>query len=156
MPQSLSRIALHIIFSTKNRERALAYPDLRSELDAYIVGALRNMNCPSIITKSVIDHVHILCLLHRTTTVADLVGGVKKNSSAWIKKQKPDVKDPFLIKFAWQAGYGVFSVSESKIEAVKVYIDNQEEHHKRVTFQEEYRGFLRRYNVEFDERYVWD
>jgi REP element-mobilizing transposase RayT len=156
MPQSLSKIALHLIFSTKNRVRAIAYPDLREHLDAYMVGILRNLKCPSIVTRSVIDHVHILFLLNRTATPADIVATVKRETSTWIKTQKADIKDPMLVKFAWQSGYGVFSVSESKIAAVKQYIERQEEHHERVTFQEEYREFLERHSVAYDERYVWD
>jgi len=156
MPQSLSQIAIHLIFSTKDRARSLAYPDLRAELDAYIIGILRNMKCPSIATQSAADHAHILYLQHRTVTTADVVAAVKKDSSSWIKKQKVDVKDPYLIKFAWQAGYGAFSVSESRIEAVKRYILNQDEHHHRITFQEEYRQFLDKHNVQYDEEYVWD
>ena len=91
-----------MIFSTKDRVRALAYPDLRTQLDAYTVGILRNMNCPSIATRTAADHAHILYLQHRTVTTADVVAAVKKDSSAWIKKQKPEVKDPYLVKFAWQ------------------------------------------------------
>ncbi len=156
MPQSLSRLIVHLTFSTKNRDRALAYPDLREQLDAYIVGILANLKSPSVVTRSVIDHVHILYLQNRTATTADIVATVKRETSAWIKQQKRDVVDPYLLKFAWQAGYGAFSVSESKLDVVKAYIDKQDEHHKRVSFQEEYREFLKRSNVEFDEKYVWD
>jgi REP element-mobilizing transposase RayT len=156
MPQSLSRILIHLTFSTKNRERALAYTDLREHLNAYVVGILRNLECPSIQVGSVIDHMHILYLHSRTASVADVVATVKRESSTWIKTQKPDMKDPFLVKFAWQSGYAAFSVSESNAEAVRAYIANQEEHHKRVTFQEEYRKFLEKHGVAFDERYAWD
>ncbi|MBN1268944.1 MAG: IS200/IS605 family transposase [Kiritimatiellae bacterium] len=156
MPQSLSNIAIHLIFSTKNRERILVYPDLRPQLDAYIVGILRNLECPSIMTRSVTDHVHILYLQHRTASTADVVAAVKKDSSAWVKKQKAEVKDPYLMKFAWQSGYGAFSVSESNIQAVKAYIEGQEERHRRTSFRDEYRAFLKKHNVPFDERYVWD
>ena len=156
MPQSLSKMAVHLIFSTKDRTRALAYPELRIRLEGYLVGILKNLDCPSIATKSQIDHVHILFVLSRTKTVAEVVQMVKQESSAWIKDQCPDRKDPYLIKFHWQNGYAVFSVSESKISTVKKYIDNQDEHHKRVTFHEEYREFLNQHRVAFDEKYVWD
>jgi REP element-mobilizing transposase RayT len=156
MPQSLSRILVHMTFSTKDRVRAIAYPDLRQSLNAYVGGILRNMKCPSIIVGSVTDHMHVLYVQTRTDTTSDVAESVKKESSRWIKEQKSDVKDPYLTKFAWQSGYAAFSVSESNADAVKAYIERQEEHHKRMTFQEEYRGFLQRHGVDFDERYVWD
>ena len=156
MPQSLSRVLIHATFSTKNRNRSLAYPELREQLNAYTVGILRNLKCPAIQVGSVIDHMHIFYLHARTATVADVLGMVKKETSAWIKTQMPDVKDPYLVKFAWQSGYAAFSVSESGVEAVVNYIRNQEEHHRRMTFQDEYRQFLTKHGVEFDEKYVWD
>jgi putative transposase len=156
MSQSLSRILIHVTFSTKNRDRSLAYPELREQLNAYTVGILRNLECPALQVGSVIDHMHFLFLQSRTTTVAEVVGTVKKETSAWIKTQKPDVKDPFIVKFAWQSGYAAFSVSESGSEAVVAYIRNQEEHHRRITFQDEYREFLTKHGVTFDEKYAWD
>ena len=156
MPQSLSRILIHATFSTRDRHRSLAYPELRENLNAYTIGILRNMQCPAIQVGAVIDHMHILYLHGRTATVADVVGTVKKETSAWIKSQKPEIKDPFLMKFAWQSGYAAFSVSESGMEAVIDYILNQEQHHRRKTFQDEYREFLTRHGVAFDEKYVWD
>ena len=156
MPQSLSRIALHLTFSTKDRVRALAYPELRTNLEGYIVGALNNLGCPSISTRAVIEHVHILFALSRTETLSNVVQMVKQESSKWIKRQMPDCKDPYLVKFRWQKGYGAFSVSESMIPRVKEYIENQEEHHKRMTFQEEYLRLLEKHDVAYDERYVWD
>ncbi len=156
MPQSLSKVALHLIFSTKDRIRAITYHDLRRQLEGYIVGILKNMDCPSLATRCLIDHAHILFLLSRTKTVAQVVQTVKQESSSWIKQQMPDRKDPYLSKFGWQRGYGVFSVSESRISVVKKYVEGQEEHHKRVTFQEEYREILDKHNVAYDEKYVWD
>jgi REP element-mobilizing transposase RayT len=156
MPQSLSRILIHATFSTKDRVRALAYPDLRETLDAYTVGILRNLHCPSVQTGSVIDHMHILYVQSRTTTVANVIGTVKRETSAWIKAQKPEVKDPYLVKFAWQSGYAAFSVGESGAGQVTRYIADQEEHHRRVTFQDEYRRLLEKCAVAFDERFVWD
>lgn len=156
MPQSLGQIYIHTIFSTKNRVRALAYPELRTQLDAYAAGVLNNMDCHVTIAGAVIDHMHILFCLARTMAVADAIAVVKKRSSSWVKEQKPEAKDPYLVKFAWQAGYGAFSVSASKLDDVRAYIANQEEHHRRVSFQDEYREFLKRYGVHFDERYLWD
>jgi REP element-mobilizing transposase RayT len=156
MSQSLSRILIHATFSTKLRDRSLAYPDLREHLDAYTIGILRNLECPALQVGSVIDHMHLFFLQARTAAVAEVVGIVKKETSAWIKTQNPEINDPFLAKFAWQSGYAAFSVSESGAEAVMQYIRNQEEHHRRITFQDEYRAFLTKHGVAFDEKYVWD
>ncbi len=151
MPQSLADVLIHLVFSTKNRVPFLKPPDLREHLDAYMVGALENRGCPSLITRSVEDHIHILCQLSRTTSIAELTKEVKTMSSMWLKGQHRDLGD-----FHWQAGYGAFSVSHSNKEQVKEYIADQEEHHRRRTFQEEYRLLLQRHGIEFDERYVWD
>ncbi len=156
MPQSLSRIMIHSTFSTKNRIRSLAYPELCEQLNAYTVGILRNLECPALQVGSVIDHMHIFYMHARTATVADVVGTVKKETSAWIKMQKLEANDPYLTKFTWQSGYAAFSVSASGAEAVVNYIRNQEEHHRRITFQDEYRQFLKKHEVVFDEKYVWD
>ncbi len=156
MPQSLSSVAVHLVFSTKNRMRCLVPAEFRRRLDAYIVGILKSSGCVPISTCVVIDHVHMLFLLSRTESVSDVVQIVKGGSSRWIKNHVPDGTDPFLMKFHWQKGYGAFSVSQSMIQKVKEYILHQEEHHKRVSFQEEYRGLLARHNIAYDERYVWD
>jgi REP element-mobilizing transposase RayT len=149
MPQSLSRVLIHLVFSTKNREPSIA-ADVRPRLHAYIAGILEQLKCPSIQTGGVADHVHILFALHRTVTQSDAVEEVKKGSSKWMKVEG---REP---SFAWQAGYGAFSIGESQVETVEHYIRNQEEHHRKMTFQEEYRKLLERYNVPYDERYVWD
>jgi putative transposase len=151
MPQSLADVLIPIVFSTKNRVPFLKSPDVREHLDAYIVGILQNLGCPSVITRSVEDHIHILCHLSRTMALAQLVKEVKAASSAWLKEQGPRLHD-----FYWQAGYGAFSVSRLKVEPVKQYIANQEEHHRVRTFQEEFRLLLERHGIKFDERYVWD
>ncbi len=156
MPQSLARILIHMTFSTKDRVRALAYPELRTDLDAFTGGILRHLKCPAIIVGSVIDHMHILYLQSRTVATAHVAETVKRETSRWIKEQKREVADPYLVKFAWQSGYAAFSVSESNVEKVRAYIAGQEEHHKRVSFQDEYRAFLKKHGVEFDEKYVWD
>ncbi|MES2995340.1 MAG: transposase [Verrucomicrobiota bacterium] len=149
MPQSLSRVLVHLVFSTKNREPFIA-PDVRPRLHGYIVGILDHLKSPSIWTGGVADHVHILFVLGRTTTQAEIVEEVKKSSSKWMKA------DGGVPGFSWQAGYGAFSIGESQVETVVRYIRNQEEHHRKVTFQEEYRKFLERYKISYDEKYVWD
>lgn len=150
MPQSLARLHVHLIFSTKHRE-PLLHDDGREALHSYMAVTLRNMKCPAMLINSVEDHIHILFDLARTVAVASVVEEVKTSSSKWLKTQ-----DASLTAFAWQAGYGAFAVSKSNVEAVKTYIANQREHHRGKTFQEEYRAFLERHNVEYDERYVWD
>lgn len=151
MAQSLARIILPIIFSTKNREPFLADTTIRSVMHAYIAGICDRCESHAHLVGGVADHAHILCSLSRNITVADLVKEIKKDSSKWVKG-----KDSRLTKFHWQSGYGAFSVSQSHLSQVRAYIADQEEHHRHRTFQEEFREFLRRYEIEFDERYVWD
>ena len=151
MPQSLSNVLIHLVFSTKHREPYLRTPELRGIMTGYMVGILRNIKCPSLIVGAVEDHVHILCSLHRTVTIARLVEELKTSSSMRIKEEGPALRD-----FHWQNGYGVFSVSPSNVEPVKGYIANQEEHHRKRTYQEEFRLMLERHGIEYDERYVWD
>ncbi len=150
MPQSLARLHLHLIFSTKHRERWLT-DAVRSPLHSYMATVLQNINCPPVLINSVEDHVHILFELARTVSVSEAVEEVKKSSSKWIKTQ-----GTALAGFSWQAGYGVFAVSESNVPIVREYIANQQEHHRKKSFQEEYRAFLERHQVTYDERYVWD
>lgn len=149
MPQSLARLHLHLIFSTKNREPFIS-DDIRKDLHAYMAKVLQNRRCPSLIINSMNDHVHLLFDLARTVTVSQAVEEVKKASSKWIKNQNPR-----FANFAWQAGYGIFAVSESNVADVRAYIANQAKHHQKKTFQDEYRAFLTRHAVTFDERYVW-
>ncbi|HEY5751669.1 MAG TPA: IS200/IS605 family transposase [Chthoniobacterales bacterium] len=150
MPQSLSRILIHLVFSTKNRERILT-PALQAELHPYLAGTLDNIECPSLQVGGVEDHVHLFFGLSRTRTIADVVETVKTSSSRWIKP-----KGAAFAAFHWQSGYGAFSVSQLDADAVVVYIRNQAQHHQKVTFQDEYRRLLERYRVAFDEKYVWD
>ena len=150
MPQSLARLHIHLIFSTKNRENLIT-DVVRSPLHAYMATVLQNLGCHPVLINSVGDHVHLLFDLARTVAVSQAVEDVKKSSSKWIKTQGPGFGG-----FAWQSGYGAFAVSESNTEAVRKYIANQEEHHRRKTFQEEYREFLDKHQVPYDEKYVWD
>jgi REP element-mobilizing transposase RayT len=150
MPQSLARLHVHLIFSTKHRERFLT-DAVRDALHAYMAAVLQNLGCSPVLINSVEDHVHILFELARTVSVSEVVEEVKKSTSKWIKTQGNE-----FAGFAWQAGYGAFAVSQSNVAVVRDYIAQQREHHHRKSFQEEYRAFLAKHRVTFDERYVWD
>ncbi|HVU99752.1 MAG TPA: IS200/IS605 family transposase [Verrucomicrobiae bacterium] len=150
MPQSLSRILIHLVFSTKNRERVLT-AEIQAELHPYLAGVLDNLECAAVQAGGADDHVHLLFGLSRTRTVAEVVETVKTSSSKWIK-----TKGAAFARFHWQSGYGAFSVSQSDADTVIAYIRNQAEHHRRMTFQEEYRRLLERYRIAFDEKFVWD
>jgi putative transposase len=151
MPQSLSQIYLHIVFSTKNHHPFIDEL-IQPELYAYMAKVLyEECGSPAKIIGGVEDHAHILLNLSRTCTVAHLVEMVKKRSSKWIK-----TKGRRFSKFQWQTGYGVFSVSSSSVETVTKYIANQKEHHKKQAFKDEFRQFLEKHKIEYDERYVWD
>lgn len=150
MPQSLARIYLHLIFSTKDRT-PIINNQIRDPLHRYIATVLKNLGCHANLINSVEDHVHLLFELGRTVAVSKAVEDVKKSSSKWIKTQPAGVAD-----FAWQSGYGIFSVSHSNVDAVRDYISSQREHHRKRTFQEELRTLLEKHGVEYDERYIWD
>jgi REP element-mobilizing transposase RayT len=150
MPQSLAKIYVHLVFSTKNRERVI--PDeIREGLHAYMGGTLKGMDCLPVEINTEPDHAHVLFLLGRTVALSEVVGGLKKSATEWLREHGAGLRG-----FHWQAGYGAFSVSQSAVEEVREYIRNQREHHRVKTFQEEFRAFLRKYEIEFDERYVWD
>lgn len=151
MPQSLAKVIVHIVYSTKNREPWLNESELRRELYAYGSSILSNADCPVIVMGGVEDHIHIMCLLSRKVAIMDMVKTSKTETSKWLKK-----KGGGLEGFQWQAGYGIFSVSESKVNQVRRYITNQEEHHKRYSFQDEFRELCQRHGIDIDERYVWD
>lgn len=150
MSQSLAQILVHLVFSTKNREPWLA-EDIRDELHAYIGGIVENHKGTLIKSGSVADHIHLLIAHPRTTAPSELVQDIKTGSSKWLK-----TKGAKYANFHWQGGYGIFSISPSHRPALEKYIGNQAEHHQKVTFQEEYRRLLSRYEIAFDERYVWD
>jgi REP element-mobilizing transposase RayT len=151
MAQSLAKLWTHLIFSTKDRFPFLSDKKIRADMHGYLAQMLRNYDCETLIVGGVDDHVHALFALSRKYSIATVVKEVKRTSSIAIKE-----KSRVLSKFHWQGGYGAFSVSQSNLNEVIKYIETQEEHHKRVSFQDEYRGFLKAYEVEFDERYVWD
>ncbi|MCE5293299.1 MAG: transposase [Chlamydiales bacterium] len=150
MAQSLSNILLHIIFSTKNR---IPFIDakLEHELNSYITTIINSCGSYTHKIGGIEDHLHIFTTLPRTISVCELLEEIKKNSSKWAKTKGGSYKD-----FGWQNGYGVFSVSQSQFDPVIAYISNQKEHHKTQTFQDEYRLFLQRNNVPYNEKYVWD
>ena len=151
MSQSLAKILVHLVFSTKERRPFLRDLQLRDELHRYLGGIILNLDCQPIIVGGVEDHVHSLFALARTSALSEIVKEIKRGSSLWIKTKSKGLSD-----FAWQNGYGAFSIGSSQIEAVRRYIKNQEEHHRTASFQDEFRTLLRRYRIECDERYVWD
>jgi REP-associated tyrosine transposase len=150
MTQSLSKILLHVVFSTKNRKPWIPSA-IRDDLHAYLAGTCRGIGGQAFRVGGTDDHVHIACSLPRTLTVSKLVEEIKTSTSIWMKEQDGGPKS-----FAWQAGYGAFSLGQSQLPAILQYIDRQQEHHKKCTFREEFLELLRRYGIEFDERYLWD
>ncbi len=150
MPQSLSKILVHLIFSTKGRERRIR-PPVEDELWRYMASVCEGCGCHAYRVGGTEDHAHILFNLSRTREPANLVEQVKKASSKWIKTKGLEYR-----AFAWQNGYGAFSIGQFQFSTVLRYIDGQQAHHKRRGFQDEFLDFLRRYEVEYDERYVWD
>ncbi len=150
MSQSLTRVLIHAIFSTKNRVAWLS-PAIRMELYPYAATVLANMGCPPIQIGGVDDHIHIFCVLSKNLSIAQFIEDIKIPTSRWLK-----TRDPALREFHWQSGYGAFSVSQSRIPSVRQYIINQEKHHNTIPFQEEFRNFLKAYGIPFNEQYVWD
>ena len=151
MPQSLSAVYIHLVFSTKERRPLLRERETREALHAYLGGISKTLDCPPISVGGMEDHVHLLARFGRKITQADWVKELKRVSNLWLKEQGRAYAD-----FQWQGGYADFSVSPSNLEQVKGYIANQEEHHRKLSFQDELRALLRKHNVEWDERYVWD
>ncbi|MBI1804678.1 MAG: IS200/IS605 family transposase [Ignavibacteriae bacterium] len=150
MSHTYTRLLTHIVFSTKNRFPFIN-AELRSRLFPYIGGIVRELDGKPILINGIADHVHILTSLPPRLALSDVLRTVKANSSRWVHEQFPS-----HTKFAWQTGFGAFSVSYGHIERVRNYIANQEQHHRRATFQEELLNFLKEQEVEYDERYIWD
>ena len=150
MPQSFACLHHHLIFSTRHRAPTLDH-ELLPQLFQYIGGTLRGEGCALIAAGGVPDHVHLLASLSREISVSELLRRIKSHSSKWIHETSPQRRD-----FAWQAGYGAFAVSYSHLDQVKAYLAGQAEHHRTVTFQEEFRAFLKRHDIAYDERYLWD
>jgi putative transposase len=150
MGQSLVKNYVHVVFSTKHRIPVI-HPPYNSELYSYLGGICNNLESQVIRIGGYTDHVHILCMLSKKIALSKLLEELKSSSSKWMKK-----KDPILTNFYWQDGYGAFSVNPAEVDIVIAYIDNQYEHHRKRTFQQEFRAVLKKYKVEYDERYVWD
>ncbi len=150
MPQSLSQLYVHLVFSTKHREALLA-PPVREHLHSYLAAVLKNHDSPALKVGATSDHVHALFRLSKNLSLAKLVEEIKTSSSRWIKTQ-----GRAFANFHWQSGYGGFSVSPRDVNEVVEYIAQQEAHHRVMTFREEYRKLLEAHGVAYDERYVWD
>ena len=150
MPQSLVKNLVHLVYSTKRRQRWLT-DRVRDSLFAYQAGIFNQWESPALVIGGVEDHVHALFSLSKNHALKKIVEEVKKGSSKWMKTQSAMSK-----AFCWQKGYAAFSVSESNAMEVRIYIENQREHHRKMTFQDELRALFARHGVEFDERYVWD
>lgn len=150
MPQSLSQVYVHIIFSTKHRHN-LIDEEVEARLFEYIGGVCKGLECNPIKVGGYRNHIHILCTLSKKVTQIKLLEEVKKQSSKWIKTQNVRYNN-----FYWQDGYGIFSVNRTEVDTVVSYILNQKQHHEKRNFEEEYRAFLTKYSIEYDERYVWD
>jgi putative transposase len=151
MSQSLSRVLIHIIFSTKNRFAFLTDTELQKQMHAYLACVFNEHDFPAIEVGGTEDHVHILCLLSRNYPISEIIKKAKVNSSSWAK-----TLGGRCLKFSWQSGYGVFSIHQSQIELIRKYIQGQTEHHHRKTFQEEYLEILQEYHIPYDERYLWE
>ena len=150
MAQSLSNVLLHIVFSTKHR-RPWLDTTTEPELAAYIATICKTLDCSTHAIGAADDHIHIACSLSRTIAISKLVQEIKQDSSKWLKTKGAPYAD-----FAWQNGYGAFSIGQSQLGNLRGYLANQREHHRRLTYQDEFRNICRRYGVDIDERYVWD
>ena len=150
MGQSLVQNYIHIVFSTKHRQ-PLIHPPVEQELHAYLGGICNRLECQTIIVGGYTDHIHILCKLSKKIALMKLVEELKSHSSKWIKDKSKSYEN-----FYWQDGYGAFSVNPSEVDKVISYIANQKAHHEKKAFRDEYSAFLKKFQVEYDERYVWD
>ena len=149
MPQSLSKIYLHIVFHLKSTCHKIR-PDDIDPLHRYIGQLVNIAGCQVLQVGGTDDHVHVLITLSKTENVAHVVEEMKRNSSRWIKSLSP-----YYADFAWQGGYGAFSIGQSQVDTVIHYITNQAEHHKKQSFRDEYIQFLQLYHIEYDEKYLW-
>ena len=141
---------MHLVYSTKHREQWIP-KEHRNALFAYQAGIFKEWESPALAIGGVEDHVHALFALSKNHPLKKIIEEVKKGSSKWMKADGPQ-----LPQFSWQAGYSAFSVSESNVQTVIRYIERQEDHHRKMSFQDELRALFARHGIEFDERYVWD
>jgi REP element-mobilizing transposase RayT len=151
MPQSLSAVYIHLVFSTKDRRPLLRDAAMRHQTHSYLAEVSNKLDCPALLVGGVEDHVHILARFGRTIAQAEWVKELKRVSNNWLKEKGAQFHD-----FEWQGGYSNFSVSASNLDQVIKYIANQEEHHRKMSYQDEVRAFLRKHDLKFDERYLWD
>lgn len=149
MPQSLFKLLVHIVFSTKNRADLIA-PEIENDLFGYMRGIVENNDAKLIIANGTTNHVHLLISLPKKIDVPELIGDIKRDTSKWIKSDKG------VTDFYWQKGYGAFSVGQSQVEVLINYIKRQKEHHAKQDFKDEFRTLLKRYEIDYDEQYVWD
>lgn len=150
MSHSIVKVLVHIIFSTKDRSDLIT-PEIENELFRYIHGIVENNKSKLIIAGGMPNHIHLLVSLPKKIDVPELIGDIKRDSSSWIKKQGAEFRN-----FYWQKGYGAFSIGQSQVPIVTRYIKNQKEHHKKRIFEDEFRALLKKYEIEYDERYLWD
>jgi putative transposase len=149
MSQSLSAVYVRLVFSTKHRHPFLRDESLLKDLHSFLGGTSKTLECPPLLVGGVEDHVHLLARFGRTITQAEWVKELKRVSNLWLKEKG-------LANFEWQGGYADFSVSQSNLEQVKRYIANQEEHHRKLSFQDEVRALLTKHQMDWDERYIWE
>ena len=150
MPHSFTHLLSHVIFSTKGRAPFLD-AELKERLFPYMGGIIRELDGSALAINGTVDHAHLLLLMPAKTALADVIRVLKTNSSRWIHETWAS-----RHTFAWQSGYGAFSVSRSVVEEIRRYIENQEKHHRRMTFQEELLALLERHGIAYDDRYIWD
>ena len=150
MSQSLAKLYVHLVFSTKHREPLLLSP-LREKMHAYLATVLKNQDSPAVKVGGTGDHIHILFRLSKNVSLAKIVEEIKTSSSKWVKTLGKG-----LAHFHWQSGYGAFSIGREEVDAVAEYIAQQETDHRAVSFQEEYRKMLKAHGIDSDERYLWD
>jgi putative transposase len=150
MPRTFSNLLTHCIFSTRSREPLIAV-EIEAEVHRYLGGLTRELKGKAFAVGGTADHVHMLIALPPAVAVSDAMRFIKANSSGWVHEKWPTRRT-----FSWQLGFGVFSVSKSNVSQIVKYIENQKEHHRRVTFQEEFLDFLRKHEIEYDERYIWE
>ncbi len=150
MPQSLFKILVHIVFSTKNRVDLIA-PIIENDLFGYMHGIIKSNGSKLIIANGTANHVHLLISLGKKVDIPELIGDIKRDSSSWIKKQ-----DSAYSNFYWQKGYGAFSIGQSQVPVVVNYIKKQKDHHAKQDFKDEFCALLKKYEIDFDERYIWD
>jgi REP-associated tyrosine transposase len=150
VPHSYTKLLYHLVFSTKHREPFLG-PSVLPRLGEYLGGAVRGEGGTALIINGMPDHIHILARLRQDAALSDVLRAIKANSSGWVHETFPE-----LGGFAWQSGYGAFTVSASQAETVRRYIERQQEHHRRRTFQEEFLALLNAHGIDYGERYLWD